>query len=112
MAARPSMVVGMAMGLASLSVDDCRSNCNGWGGVFRRGRRSSGAAASGVACGIGWAARSPQALSVELVSSGVARGAIAALGRLLAGAAGRRPLVERLGGGCRWRVVAAELPPQ
>ena len=31
------MVVGMAMGLASLSVDDCRSNCNGWGGVFRRG---------------------------------------------------------------------------
>lgn len=75
-------------------------------------RRSSGAAASGVACGIGWAARSPQALSVELASSGVARGAVAALGRLLAGAAGRRLLVERLGGGCRWRVVAAELPPQ
>ena len=33
------------------------------------------------------------------------------LKRLLAGAARRRLLVERLGDGCRWRAVAAGLPP-
>lgn len=39
MAARPSMVVGMAMGLVSLSVDACGCNCNGRDGVIRREKR-------------------------------------------------------------------------
>ena len=64
MAARPSMVVGMAMGLASLSVDDCGSNCNGWGGV--RGsmwHRVGCQEPAGALCGAGEFGGSQEGLS-------------------------------------------------
>lgn len=114
MAARPSMVVGMAMGLASFSVDACRCNCNGWEGVIRRGsglqvrRRPGWHAASG---GLPGACRRSL---VELAGSGCKRGCrspgAASGGRcwlsVAGGAAERRMPVAC--GGC-WVAAAASL---
>ena len=109
--ARPSMVVGMAMGLASLLVVACRGNCNGWSGVTRWDKRLSGSAAPGVAYDAGWAAKSPQALSDGAAGWGRELGC-RALRCLLVGAAEYRLLMEQLGCGGRWHAAAFGLPLQ